>query len=123
MGGSGASSQHPGPGWRAALVLDKVKGMLPRLQLIWVDGGYAGEFVEWAAKVFSWVVEVVSKPKDTKGFVLLPHRWIVERTFAWLGRYRRLSKDYEFHPKTSEAMIHLAMIHIMTRRLARQGAC
>ena len=80
MGGSGASSQHPGPGWRAALVLDKVKGMLPRLQLIRVDGGYAGEFVEWAAKVFSRVVEVVSRPKDTKGFVLLPHRWIVERT-------------------------------------------
>ena len=63
-------------------------------------------------------VKIVKRSDDTKGFKLLPRRWVVERTFAWLGRFRRMSKDYEFNTSTSEAMIHLAMINIMTRRLA-----
>ena len=69
---------------------------------------------EWG----KWVLEIVKKADKAKGFQLLPHRWIVERTFAWLGRYRRLSKDYEVFVETSETMIRLAMIRLMLRRLA-----
>ncbi len=65
-----------------------------------------------------WVLEAVKRPEGTKGFQLLPRRWVVERTFAWLGRYRRLSKDYETLPQTSEAWIYLAMINLMLGRLA-----
>jgi putative transposase len=64
-------------------------------------------------------LEIVRRPKGVKGFQRLPWRWIVERTFGWLGRYRRLSKDYEYLTQTSEAMIRVAMIHLMVRRLAR----
>lgn len=95
--------------------------MLPRLRLIWADGGYAGQFVDWVQRVCGWAVEIVKRPKGMKGFQVLPRRWVVERTFGWFNRYRRLSKDYEFHTETSEAMIHVAMIHIMVRRLARRA--
>ncbi len=64
------------------------------------------------------MLEIVKRSDDTKEFKLLPRRWVVERTFAWLGRFRRMSKDYEFNTSTSEAIIHLAMINIMIRRLA-----
>jgi len=69
-----------------------------------------------------WIFEVVKRSEDTDGFVVLPRRWVVERTFAWLGRYRRLSKDYEQLPETSEAMIYAAMVHLMLKRLARNPA-
>jgi len=105
----------------ARLVLEKVKHMLPRLQLIWADGGYAGELVDWVRRVCGWILEIVKRPEGAKGFVVLPRRWVVERTFGWFNRYRRLSKDYEFHTETSEAMIYVAMIHIMARRLARSA--
>lgn len=95
--------------------------MLPRLQLIWADGGYAGELVDWVRRVCGWVLEIVKRPEGAKGFVVLPRRWVVERTFGWFNRYRRLSKDYEFHTETSEAMIYVVMIHIMARRLARSA--
>jgi putative transposase len=65
------------------------------------------------------LLEIVKRPEGTKGFLLLPKRWIVERTFAWLGRYRRLSKDYEYVTQTSEAMIRVVMVHLMVRRLTR----
>lgn len=103
----------------AKLVLEKAKGRFPRLQLIWADGGYAGKLVEWVQSMCGWLLEIVRRPDAAKGFVLVAKRWIVERTFGWLGRYRRLSKDYEALPETSEAMIYLAMIHVMVRRLAR----
>ena len=90
----------------------------PRLQLAWADGGYAGKLVEWVKSECGWVLEIVKRTDDVKGFKLLPRRWVVERTFAWLGRFRRMSKDYEFHQETSESMIYLAMINIMLRRLA-----
>jgi putative transposase len=64
-------------------------------------------------------IEIVKRSDDTSGFKVLPRRWVVERTLAWLGRYRRLSKDYEYHPQTSETMIYTAMTHLMLRRLAR----
>ncbi len=101
----------------ARLVLDGLLGRFPRLVLIWADGGYAGKLVEWAKEVGNWTREIVKRPDDARGFVVLPRRWVVERTFAWLGRCRRLSKDYEERPEMSEAMIRLAMIHLMLKRL------
>lgn len=103
----------------AKAVFDKIKQENPlRLELIWADGGYQGKLIEWVKQECGWVLEIVKRSDDVRGFKLLPHRWVVERTFAWLGRFRRMSKDYEFNTTTSEAMIHLAMINIMTRRLA-----
>ncbi len=103
----------------AKLVLAALAGRFPRLTKIWVDGGYAGQLVGWAAAAGGWALEVVKRPADTAGFVVLPKRWIVERTFAWLGRSRRLSKDYEGRPETGEAWIQVAMIHLMLKRLDR----
>ena len=102
----------------AKLVLEKLRGAFPRLRLIWADGGYAGQLVAWVANFAGWVLEIVKRSDDIKGWVLLPHRWIVERTFAWLVKYRRLSKDYEETCASSEAWIRLVMIHLMARRLA-----
>lgn len=103
----------------AKLLLEKVKDRLPRLQLIWADGGYAGQLVTWVTDTYHWVLEIIKRPAEQKGFSVLPRRWVVERTFAWLGRYRRLSKDYEAQTETSEALIYAAMTHLMVRRLAR----
>jgi putative transposase len=102
----------------AKLVLRRALGRFPRLRRIWADQGYKPHFVEWAKAIGHWVVEIVARPEGTKGFHVLPRRWVVERTFAWLGRCRRLSKDYEGLPETSEAWVHLAMIHLMLKRLA-----
>jgi putative transposase len=94
-----------------------------RLLLIWADGGYDGQpMVQWVAQVCGWVFEVIKRSDKVQGFVLLPRRWVVERTFAWLGRFRRLSKDYEVLPKTSQAMIYAAMVRLMLSRLARYPA-
>ena len=102
----------------AKLVLARLWGRFPRLKHIWADGGYAGKLIEWTRTFGRWALDIVRRCDDAAGFVVLPKRWIVERTFAWLGRYRRLSKDYELLAESSEAMIHLAMIHLMLRRLA-----
>jgi putative transposase len=104
----------------AKLLLTKAKQCFSRLKLIWADGGYRGKLVNWVLIYCHWVLEIVKRNDDVKGFVVLPRRWIVERTFAWLGRYRRLSKDYEGLSETSEAMIYAAMVHLMVRRLARK---
>lgn len=101
----------------AKLVLQKLAGRFARLSLIWADGGYAGKLIEWAANFGHWVLQIVERSKDVKGFAVLPRRWVVERTFSWLGKYRRLSKDYESLPVSSEAMIELAMINLMIHRL------
>lgn len=101
----------------AKLVLRKLAGRFSRLSLIWADGGYAGKLIEWAAEFGQWVLEIVERSKETKGFSVLPRRWVVERTFSWLGKYRRLSKDYESLTVNSEAMIQLAMINLMIHRL------
>jgi len=103
----------------AKSVLAKIKGKFSRLQLIWADGGYAGGLVDWVKATCGWVLEIVKRNDDVTGFQVLPHRWVVERTFGWLGRCRRLSKDYEGLPETSEAMVYAAMIHLLARRLAR----
>jgi putative transposase len=106
----------------AKLVLERVRGRLPHLQLIWADGGYSGRLVQWVQKRCGWVLQTILRPVGVAGFVLLPRRWVVERTFAWLGRCRRLSKDYERRPETTEVWIHLAMIRLMSRRLLPKPA-
>jgi putative transposase len=98
-------------------VLEPLIGTLPRLQKLWGDGGYAGQLIAWVHERAGWELEIVKRSDDMRGFVLLPKRWVVERTFAWLGKCRRLSKDYELLPASSEAMIRLAMIGLMVRRL------
>ena len=102
----------------ARLVIDRLQNQFPRLRRVWADGGYAGELVKWVAKSFRWVLDIVKRNDDVAGFHVLPYRWVVERTFGWLGRYRRLSKDYEERPDSSEAFIRIAMINNMSRRLA-----
>lgn len=92
----------------------------PRLKTIRTDQGYRlGDiFKNCILEAYGWVIEMVLRPKDQKGFVVIPKRWVVERTFAWLGNYRRLSKDYEVLNSSSEAFIYMAMVDLMTKRLA-----
>ena len=90
-----------------------------RLKVIKADGGYCGEsFITWVKQSYGRLLEIVKRPEGVKGFQLLPQRWVVERSLAWIGNSRRLSKDYEVLPKTSEAFIYLAMVDLMTKRLA-----
>jgi len=105
----------------AKLVFARAKGRGPwaRMERVWADGGYAGKLIGWVSAQCQWVLEVVKRTDDLKGFKLLPKRWVVERTFSWLSNYRRLSKHYEYWDETGEAMIHLAMIHLMLRRLTK----
>ena len=102
----------------AKLVIDKLTGRFPRMRLVWADAGYAGKLIEWVWALTGWALEIVKRPRDSHHFQVLPRRWVVERTFAWLSRCRRLSKDYEALSETTEAWIHIAMIHLMLRRLA-----
>ena len=119
------------------LVLEGMKEQFPRISHAWVDQAYSGSGKQWIEEHLGWTVEVVRHPplprgmwvfpgeeidwtlfQRPKGFRgVLPRRWVVERTFAWLGRYRRLSKDYEHLPETSEAVIKIAAIHHYLRRL------
>ena len=93
----------------------------PRVSAGWVDQGFAAG-VAAAREDFGWDLQVVRKPPDQRGFQVQPRRWVVERTFAWLICCRRLTKDYEVYAETSEAFIHLAMTHLMLRRLAPDPA-
>ena len=88
-----------------------------RLLKIWADGGYRGALIVWCAQVLKTVLEIISPSPDLKGFAVLPRRWVVERTFAWLNNYRRLSKDYEECTRNSEGMIYIASIHTLLKRL------
>ncbi len=101
-------------GW---IVLETIAGCFLRLKKIWADGRYAGTLVEIAAERYQRELEIVKRSPEARGFEVLPRRWIVERTFGWFGRYRRLSKDYEEDPQSSEAMIRISMLHLMLRRL------
>jgi putative transposase len=106
---------------KAAIELLKTlpKVLFKRLKRLWADGGYRGEFVDWVAKKFKkLVVDITLRSDDLKGFEVIPWRWVVERSFAWLGAYRRLSKDYEFFTDPSESLIYLASIHRLLKRLA-----
>jgi putative transposase len=102
----------------ARQLLQNLAGFCKKLRLIWVDGGYRGPLVAWVANKFAFRLRPVLRPKGEKGFVLLARRWVVERTFAWLGYHRRLSKDFERLPESSEAFIYIAMTRLMLRRLA-----
>ncbi len=102
----------------AKLVLTKAQAAGRELAKIWVDGGYQAGVVAWAEAELGYSLEVVARPAGSTGFTVLPRRWVVERSFAWLGRFRRLSKDYEALTATSEAMIWAAFGTTMLRRLA-----
>lgn len=102
----------------AKAVFIRLLERFPRLKLIWADGGYSGKLIVWVKGFCGWRLEIIKRSDEGKGFKLLPKRWIVERTFSWFNCSRRLSKDYEHNHKSSEAMIHIAMIHRMVRSLA-----
>lgn len=102
-------------------LVDRITGWC-RLQVFWADGGYRGSLIDWVRRSFGWTLQIVEKLGDQIGFQVLPKRWIVERTFAWLIRQRRLGKDYERLPETSQAFIYVAMIRLMLRRLAATHA-
>ena len=101
----------------ARAVLIRLFGLTPGIQKIFADGGYTGKLIDWTAAMFAWTVEIV-KRSDAGKFVVLPKRWIVERTFAWLALSRRLNRDHEINPQQSEALIQLAMIHLLLKRLS-----
>lgn len=89
------------------------------IKLVWADSGYAGQLVTWVQQNFKRCLDIVKPAPGTKGFQVQRKRWIVERTFGWLGRWRRLSKNYERKTDTAEAVVHIPMIHLMLRRLAK----
>jgi transposase len=105
-------------------ILDRLAARFPSIALIWADAGYANQIdeglVTWARTAISVVLQIVRRSDDVKGFQVLPRRWVVERTFGWLIRNRRLSRDYERRTGNSEAMIKIAMIRLMAIRLAGQ---
>ncbi|WP_442941757.1 IS5 family transposase [Nostoc sp.] len=99
--------------------LHQVRARMGRLIQIWVDGGYRGQdFTHWVMDVYRWLWSVVTRSEEHKGFVVMPKRWLVERTFGWFNWCRRLSKDYEILPETTEAFIYVAMIRLMLKQLA-----
>ena len=99
--------------------LNQERERVPRLAHIWVDGGFSGQdFAHWVMDMFRWVIETVLRPQNVTGFVLLPKRWVVERTYGWRHWCRRLNVDYEKLPTSSESFIYLALIRLMLRRLA-----
>ena len=102
----------------APLVLERLEGKCPRLEKIWADSAYVGALIETVDRLWGWILEVVAKQAHQRGFEVLPKRWVVERSFAWLYDYRRLSMDYEYSLRSSETMIKIAMIRLMVRRLA-----
>jgi putative transposase len=104
----------------ARLLLSRLGGACKKLRLIWVDGGYRGQLLDWVSERFHFRLRVVLRPEEQKRFKVLPRRWVVERTFAWLNHHRRLSKDYEGQEASSETMIYIVMIRLMLRRLASQ---
>jgi putative transposase len=101
--------------WGGAVeVFRRVGGGLPRLARVWADAAYRA-LSDWVAGNARWVLDIVTRREGAVGFEVVPWRWVVERTFGWFNRYRRLSKDYEHNPRSSEAWVYIAMIHRMSR--------
>ena len=100
-------------------LLAQLRERFSTITLVWADGGYAGRLVSWAHQVLALTLIIVKRSDDTTGFAVLPRRWVVERTFGWLMRYRRLVRDYERRPEHHEAMVLWATVAIMTRQLTR----
>ena len=116
----------------ARLLLGKAAEKLPRMEKVWADRGYNGKIGEWMKERLGWTLEIVKPPSRwvwvpageepppyPRGFIVLPRRWVIERTFAWITRNRRMSRDYEFLAQTTEALIYVAMIRLMVHRLAK----
>jgi len=104
----------------ADVIGERMVGKFPGMKKIWVDAGYQETFIDWFRQKCQWIVEVVKRREGAVGFEVQPKWWIVERTFAWLGFFRRLSKDYEYDVEMSESMVYLASIRLMMRRLVKQ---
>jgi transposase len=103
----------------ACRLLAALRAKFSTIALVWADGGYAGRLVDWAKTVLTLAVTIVKRTDDMAGFQVIPRRWVVERTLAWISKYRRCVRDYETLPEHSEAMVYIAMIMTMSRRLAR----
>jgi putative transposase len=116
----------------ARLLLGKAAEKLPRMEKVWADRGYNGKIGEWMKERLGWTLEIVKPPSRwvwvpageepppyPRGFIVLPRRWVIERTFAWITRNRRMSRDDEFLAETTEALIYVAMIRLMVHRLAK----
>ncbi len=103
-------------------LLWNLRKAFPKIKLAWADGGYAGKLVTWAKTALKLTVEIVRRPDDLHTFQVLPRRWVVERTLAWITRHRRTVRDYERLPAHHETYIYWSMIIVMTRRLARKAA-
>jgi putative transposase len=101
----------------AMFVLEDADDAFPRLEKIWVDQAYTGDVADEVYAKYHIILEIVAKPSEQPGFVVVPRRWVVERTLAWLGRYRRLSKEYEHRPEYSESWVYIASIARMVRKL------
>ena len=119
----------------AKLLLAKISEGLPRMEKVWADRGYNGKIGEWIKERLGWALEIVKPPRRwvrvpaneepplyPAGFIVLPRRWVIERTIAWIMRNRRMSRDYEFLSETTEALIYVAMTRLMLRRLANAGS-
>jgi putative transposase len=103
----------------ARKIFKQMRGTCKKLRKVWVDGTYRGaEWTAWVKAQYKIVLECVAHAEGQKGFAVLPHRWVVERTLAWLNQCRRLSKDYEELPTTSETFVYVAMTRLMLKRLA-----
>jgi len=116
------------------LLLEDARALFPRMSHLWLDAGYNGQGkgADWVEKALGWSAEIVKRPSRwvwvpegvdpppyPQGFIVLPRRWVVERSFSWTGQNRRMSKDYERVPETGEAFMYVAMTRLMVRRLAR----
>jgi transposase len=104
----------------ALRLLAALRAGFSTVSLVWADGGYSGRLVSWAKTVLGLTVSIVKRTDDGSGFHVLPRRWVVERTFAWICKHRRCVRDYETRPDHHEAIVYIAMTATMTRRLARQ---
>jgi len=102
----------------AKLLFQRLGGACKKLRLVWVDGSYRGQLLDWVIAHCHFHLQPVLRSDVQKGFLVLPRRWVIERTFAWLNHHRRMSKDYEQLVETSETFIYIVMIRIMLRRLA-----